>query len=471
MSKRFQIGERIGDYKIVGFLGAGGMGSVYHGIHTKIDRPAAIKILSNIATSSNFVERFFNEARLQSSLHHPNIATLYDFQESGELLFIVMEYVDGETLDALISRRYFAVEDALTTFESVCDAVAFIHGNNIVHRDIKPQNIKLASNGMVKLLDFGIAKGEVSNGLTRVGGVIGTPTYLAPEQLSGQPATPRSDIWALGVLLYEMLTGTEPFKGRTLGEIYLQITTSKFVEVEKLNPSVPAEVSQIVDKCLATEPERRYQSVADIITDVEDAKRRYQPEPSVKQKRGKASPINAILQLGKKESISIPPGDPVVNGSSPRAQQPSILPIVAVTAAVLFTFFVLIGVGIWALSGPGNSNVNIDTSKSSGGLAPVIPSVSTTPQKDKDKLKARHDEQPIETKGASTVDVEVEVFEGPAEVYRDGQFIGTTPLKLSGRENSSVDLILKRDGYLDLPVNVEFTIRRSVNTFSLKRKS
>ncbi len=173
----------IGDYRIVGFLGAGGMGSVYHGIHTKIDRPAAIKVLSSPAAGSTFKERFFNEARVQSSLHHPNIATLFDFQESPsrDELYIVMEYVDGETLDALIDRKYFAVEDALVTFKSICEAVKFIHENNIVHRDIKPQNIKISSKGTVKMLDFGIAKDAVSSGLTRVGGIVGTPNYLVPS--------------------------------------------------------------------------------------------------------------------------------------------------------------------------------------------------------------------------------------------------------------------------------------------------
>jgi serine/threonine-protein kinase len=181
----------IGDYRIVGFLGAGGMGSVYHGVHTKIDRPAAIKVLSNPADGSTFKERFFNEARVQSSLQHPNIATLYDFQvsASGDDLFIVMEFVDGETLDAFIGRRHFAVEDALVTFRSICEAAKFMHENNVVHRDIKPQNIKISSKGVVKMLDFGIAKDAVSDGLTRVGGIVGTPNYLAPEQLIEPPAS------------------------------------------------------------------------------------------------------------------------------------------------------------------------------------------------------------------------------------------------------------------------------------------
>jgi serine/threonine protein kinase len=466
MSKRFQIGERIGDYQIVGFLGAGGMGSVYHGVHTKINRSAAIKILSNVASSSNFKERFFNEARLQSSLHHPNIATLYDFQESGDLLFIVMEYVDGETLDALIGRRYFAVEDAVITFESICDAVAFIHSNNIVHRDIKPQNIKLASNGMVKLLDFGIAKGEISHGLTRVGGVIGTPNYLAPEQLSGQPATSQSDIWALGILFYEMLTGTEPFKGTTLSELYLQITTSKFEPPEILNSVVPADVSRIVSKCLQHETGQRYQSVTEILSDVQAAKRRYQGGPAAKSKKAFAFPRNALLQLAKKDTHS--EADPDISGhGQPAKENRNLISTgIAVSAAALLILLLLVGIGLWAMSGSGNTNSNTGNSRVVAGTEPSISSRSPSPTNNKIP-----EQQSVSTTQVNDRPrVKVEVIEGAAEVFRDGQLIGTTPLEIQGKENESVDLILKRDGYLDTPVKIDITTRRKVFTFSLKRK-
>ncbi len=161
----------IGEYRVTGFLGAGGMGEVYGGVHAKLGRAAAIKVLSENVTDDSFTSRFFNEARLQASLHHPNIATLYDFQEIGGRLCIFMELVDGESLEDLVTRRAFAVEDALKTFLPVVEAIAFIHQNGILHRDIKSQNIKLTSNGTVKLLDFGIAKDSISHSLTQTGGV------------------------------------------------------------------------------------------------------------------------------------------------------------------------------------------------------------------------------------------------------------------------------------------------------------
>ena len=196
MSKRLNIGEMIGEYRVTGFLGAGGMGEVYAGVHEKLGRPAAIKVLGAAANDPTFKSRFFNEARLQANLHHPHIAALYDFQETGDQLLIFMEMVDGESLEDLVSRRAFTVEDALKVFVPICEAIGYIHQHGILHRDIKSQNVKLTSGGQAKLLDFGIAKDSSDqHGLTQTGGVIGTPHYLAPEQLDGKPASPQTDIW------------------------------------------------------------------------------------------------------------------------------------------------------------------------------------------------------------------------------------------------------------------------------------
>src|SRR5258708_4145568 len=154
MPKRFEVDSLIGEYRVTGFLGEGGMGEVYLGVHEKLGRPAAIKVLGAAATDESFRTRFFNEARLQANLHHPHIATLYDFQQQGDELLIFMEYVDGESLDDLVRRRAFAVEDALIVFRAISEAVGYIHSNGIVHRDIKAQNVKLRADGSVKLLDF-----------------------------------------------------------------------------------------------------------------------------------------------------------------------------------------------------------------------------------------------------------------------------------------------------------------------------
>lgn len=452
MSRRLQIGEMIGDYRIVGFLGAGGMGSVYHGVHRKIDRPAAIKVLSNPADGSTFKERFFNEARVQSSLHHPNIATLFDFQESAgrDEFFIVMEYVDGETLDALIGRRYFAVEDALVTFKSICEAVKFIHENNIVHRDIKPQNIKLSSKGTVKLLDFGIAKDAASDGLTRVGGIVGTPNYLAPEQLMGQPASQLTDIWALGVLFYEMLTGAAPFPGSTLAELHGQTSNGRFESVQKLNPAVSSEVAKIVDRCLTADVRQRYQSVDAILADIGAALRRRQ-HPAAPQDH--ATGIRNLLSGTR----TLDPD--ASSGSHGRGFSIWKLSLIGGGGAAVLLSAVVIG--LWAMSG--SDPVAITNAK------PSTPKLANL-----GKNASNHGGLSTQSGSPSGVSdprpkALIELTEGVAEVYRDGQLIGNTPVEIEGNENEFVNIMLRRQGYQDYSETIEITTRRKVFTFTLRK--
>jgi serine/threonine-protein kinase len=455
MSRRLNIGEQLGDYRIVGFLGAGGMGSVYHGVHTKINRPAAIKLLSNPADGSTFKERFFNEARVQSSLHHPNIATLYDFQESpvSDELFIVMEYVDGETLDASIQRSCFAVEDALVTLKSICEAVKFIHENNIVHRDIKPQNIKISSKGVVKLLDFGIAKDSVSDGLTRIGGIVGTPNYLAPEQLLGQPASKLTDIWALGVLFYEMLTAASPFKGSTLGELHGQITNAQYAPPQKLNSAVSSEVGKIVEKCMSVDVRQRYQSIDAILDDIGGALRR---------RRHPAAGEEPVSGTGIRRLLSGAGLIAADSGAGPAKQGFGIakLGLAGMGAVVVFT---LVAFGIWAMSGSG------------GAVGSIAATPSPQPLNERGRnSNSRAGQTATQSGQQSTVPearpkARIELTEGVAEVYRDGRLIGTTPLEIVGNENETVNLTLRRDGYQDLTESVEITTRRKVFTFTLRK--
>ena len=439
----------IGDYRIVGFLGAGGMGSVYHGVHTKINRPAAIKVLSNPAIGSTFKERFFNEARVQSSLHHPNIATLYDFQESADRdeLYIVMEFVDGETLDAFIVRRHFAVEDALVTFKSICEAVKFIHENNIVHRDIKPQNIKISSRGTVKMLDFGIAKDAVSNGLTRVGGIVGTPNYLAPEQLIGHPASKLTDIWALGVLFYEMLTGASPFPGSTLAELHGQITNAQFEPPQKINPAIPNEVVRIIENCMCVDVNRRYQSVDAIVEDVGEALRRRQ-HPRAAHASGIRNLISGVRTLDT--------GGPT--GTQNASFGLGKIAILGSGAAVLLLSVVVFG--LWAAGGsePARNVSNVKPSP----LQPIA---------DRGKTSSTQGGRITTQSGASDPRPKalIELTEGVAEVYRDGRLIGSTPVEIEGNENESVNLTLRRPGYQDYTETIEITTRRKVFTFTLRK--
>ncbi|MEQ1762880.1 MAG: serine/threonine-protein kinase [Pyrinomonadaceae bacterium] len=452
MTRRLQIGETIGDYRIVGFLGAGGMGSVYHGIHTKIDRPAAIKVLSDTTHGTTFKERFFNEARVQSSLHHPNIATLFDFQESadGNELFIAMEYVDGETLDALIERRSLAVEDALVTFKSICEAVKFIHENNIVHRDIKPQNIKISSKGVVKMLDFGIAKDAISDGLTRIGGIVGTPNYLAPEQLMGQPASRVTDIWALGVLFYEMLTGAAPFKGSTLAELHGQISNSYFEQPQKLNSAVSNEVATIVDKCLSVDVRHRYGSVDQILEDVGASLRRRQ-HPAAQAER-----VTGIREL------FTPTGSLDPNEDGQRARRGYGLVRIALIASGPAVVLAVVVFGLWAMSGsdrlPEVANGTPSTTRPLTGKNANVQGGRITAQSGRQSGVT-----PARPKAR------IEVTEGVADVFRDGQLIGSTPIEIDGNENETVDLTLKRAGYQDRSEKIEITTRRKVFTFTLRK--
>jgi serine/threonine-protein kinase len=282
MSSTFLLNSMVGEYRLIDFLGAGGMGEVYRGMHDKIGRVAAIKVLTVAARSDpGFVQRFFNEARIQASLQHPNIATLYDFLECQGQPCIVMEYVDGETLCDRV-RPYGPMHptEALQIFAAVVDAIAYIHANGIIHRDIKSNNIKIGTGGQVKLLDFGIAKGNMSPGLTETGSVVGTLEYISPEQLATGAADPRSDIWALGVLLYEMMTGRVPFEAQTLGALCDMISRVDYPNPKQHNPSVPSDVAAIISRCLKKNPFERYQSAAALLSDVRRAQAALASGPS-----------------------------------------------------------------------------------------------------------------------------------------------------------------------------------------------
>src|SRR5687768_10733786 len=269
MSKALDANQSIGEYRIVDYVGAGGMGEVYRAMHSKLGRVAAVKVLTQATQSSGFVERFFNEARIQASLQHPNVATLYDFCEVGGQPCIIMEYVDGQTISERIAayRAPLPLAETVYVFEKVCEAIDYIHRHGVIHRDIKSNNIKISSQGQVKLLDFGIAKGQTSQQLTQVGSVIGTLQYLAPELIRGGTSDARGDIWALGVLLYEMVTGRTPFDAETIGDLCDRIERVQYAPPAQLNPGVPREVAAIIARCLRKNPAERYSSAGQLLAD------------------------------------------------------------------------------------------------------------------------------------------------------------------------------------------------------------
>src|SRR5215207_10110760 len=269
MSRPFQQSSVIGEYRVVDYLGEGGMGQVYRAVHSKINSVVAIKALTNAGHSLGSIERFLNEACIQARLQHPNIATLYDFVECEGQPCIIMEYVDGQTLAERIRELgQLPLHEALHVLQKIGEALEYIHENGIVHRDIKSNNVKITSRWQVKLLDFGIARAEAGQAMTQVGMVIGTPIYLSPEQLRGERADARSDIWALGVLLYEMLTGDMPFKATTFGELYERITAGGYPPPAALNRAVPRGAEEIIARCLKKNAAERYQTVHELLSDV-----------------------------------------------------------------------------------------------------------------------------------------------------------------------------------------------------------
>ena len=258
--------EKIGRYEIVGELGKGAMGVVYKAQDPTVGRMVAIKTLRidiHGAESEEMLERFRNEARTAGVLNHPNIITIYDAGEQDGLFYIAMEFVEGQTLQHLLKDvRHLHVDKAIDIVKQVCAGLDYAHTRGIIHRDIKPANIMIGSDETVKIMDFGIAKSG-STGVTSTGHVVGTPNYMAPEQVRGRPLDGRSDLFSLGVILYEMLTGERPFAGDTITTIIYKVVNEMPVNPREREPSLHAGICAVTMKALAKNPDERFGTCAE----------------------------------------------------------------------------------------------------------------------------------------------------------------------------------------------------------------
>lgn len=264
-----EIRSKVGRYEIIEELGKGAMGLVYKALDPKINRLLAIK---TIRFSDEFDEdviqeikdRFFREAEIAGQLSHPSIVTIYDAGEDGDLTYMVMEYLEGNDLEKFISKkRLLPFRRSLDVVASVADALEYAHRAEVIHRDIKPANIMLLKSGGVKVTDFGIAK-AISSSRTKTGVILGTPNYMSPEQIMGQKIDHRSDIFSLGVLFFQLLTGETPFHGDNLSSLLYQITQVKHPPVRDFNPKIPKVCEQIIDKALAKNPKERFRNAGDL---------------------------------------------------------------------------------------------------------------------------------------------------------------------------------------------------------------
>jgi tRNA A-37 threonylcarbamoyl transferase component Bud32 len=257
------IGTQIGSYRIEQLLGEGGMGTVYRGTEVNLDRPVAIKVLNaDLARQPEIVERFRSEARAQAHLNHPNIATLYAFLTHEHTALIVMELVDGENFQTMVERRGpIPTNDAIPLFKQALLGIGAAHRVGIVHRDIKPSNLMLNKAGLVKVMDFGIAKAMAERGLTRTGVQVGTVFYMSPEQIKGQRVDIRSDIYALGVTLFELLTSRVPFAADSDFQVLSDHVNTPPPKPTRFYPYIDKGFENIVLKALEKHPDDRFQSV------------------------------------------------------------------------------------------------------------------------------------------------------------------------------------------------------------------
>jgi len=298
-------GSRIGPFLIEQELGRGGAGVVYLAHDTKLDRSVAIKSLpAEVKDNPKALSRFTREARVLASLNHPNIATIYDELEEVEgLSYLVLEYVSGQTLAERIVKGPLKLEEALTVALQIAEAVAAAHEHDVIHRDLKPGNIKITLEDKVKVLDFGLAKvvgGEATDQQTTItepGRVIGTPAYMSPEQARGKPTDKRSDIWSFGCVLYEMLTGRVPFKGETISDTLANILQTD-PEWHALPSTTPANILVLLRRCLEKDPRRRLRDIGDAAIEISDTLERgasSRGDEAIETGRGRLIPLRQVM--------------------------------------------------------------------------------------------------------------------------------------------------------------------------------
>lgn len=434
MSTGSLLHATVGAYRLTDFVGAGGMGEVYRAVHSSLGRVVAVKVLTGTRGVPGLADRFRNEARIQAALHHPNIATLYDFLESGGRPCIVMEYVEGETLSSRIERTgSLPVDQALRFLSDLTAAADYLHQRGIVHRDLKSTNVKLTPDGQVKLLDFGIAKSGQSPRLTATGHMVGTIDYMAPEQITLQAVDGRTDIWSLGVILYEMVTGRLPFAGQTVADVMRRILEAEYFPAGSIRPGLPAAVDRLVAGCLRVRPADRFPTARDLAERAGSVASGLVGSPP---RRGSVVAGTALRHRLREAQARLS------RWFGGLTVAPSVLYGGAVAIAA-------VAVALVAAQGrrgptpppppppPAGSEPTIDLA-ACGLLAPTTAS---------NLLRT----------------IRIETAGGSAEVYCAGQFLARTPFTGSAELGSEVQLLLRRDGHRDLPVR--FTVTESRRTF------
>lgn len=259
-----------GRYQIIEELGRGGMGRVYKVLDKDIDEKVALKLLNpEVAADEKIIKRFQNELKFARKITHKNVCKMYHLAKKEETPYITMEYVPGEDLKSLIkSKEKLAGEEAISIAKQVCEGLVEAHELGIVHRDLKPQNIMIDEKGRAKIMDFGISRSLETKGVTEAGVIIGTPEYMSPEQVEGKEVGKRSDIYSVGVILYEMVTGRIPFEGDTALSIALKHKSEMPQEPRQINAQIPENLSRVILKCMEKDKEKRYEGADELLSEL-----------------------------------------------------------------------------------------------------------------------------------------------------------------------------------------------------------
>jgi serine/threonine-protein kinase len=415
----------VGKYRVERLIGSGGMGEVYLARHVQTRAAVAVKVLSN-ADQGNAAARFRNEAVIQSSLRHPNVAALYEYFYHQQTPCIAMEFIEGRTLHDWI-RETGGLEPAkaLEIMADICDAVSYMHAKGAIHRDIKSENIRIDAYGKAKLLDFGIAVDKNTPAFTRVGCAIGTPEKMAPEQHQGLRGDARSDVWALGVLLYEMCTGTPPFANSSDLGLRQDILAGRYTPPQMRRTDLPKPIARIIANCLRVKIDERYASSGVLLREVQQVRRGL--------------------------------------GDGPWGYMPEINPVYVVAAVLVLVLIIFIYALTSSPAGPGQEKTNnsiVDrvpstTDTTSVLTSPpalkkptfsaVLPRVSVPDPPSGSATKTLYPVEPAPDQRTVVLDFN---DEGAAEVLDSrGRVIGRTPYELTGPIGSRHELTFRKSGF------------------------
>ena len=309
------IDRTISHYKVTAELGRGGMGVVYKAEDTNLKRPVALKFLAgHLLGDEEIKARFRREAEAAAALNHPNVCHVYEISEVEGKTFIAMAFLEGEPLEKKIEAGPLKLKDALDFAIQTAKGLQAAHAKKIVHRDIKPANLMIGEDGHVTIMDFGLALLADRSKLTRLDETMGTVTYMSPEQTYGMELDHRTDVWSLGVVIYEMVTGQRPFKGHYDKAVMYSITNEEPEPMTALRTGVPMELELLVDKCLAKEADRRYQSTADMVVDLETLAEKLKSGKSIILRTGArvgtGTPAGPSPRSGDAGARAVPPGGP-----------------------------------------------------------------------------------------------------------------------------------------------------------------